>query len=66
MKAIENALRPKIVVRISESNLLPNGFNVETENLLDVALFSSTEFKDELVIAFARAWKLLSSEFTDA
>ena len=66
MEAIENALRPKIVVRLSESNLLPNDFNVETDNLLGIAPFISTDFKDELVILFARVWKLLSSELGGA
>ena len=66
MEAIENVLRPNSILRLSESNFLPNDFNVETENLLDDAPFSSTDFKNELVIVFAHAWKLLSSEFTDA
>ena len=39
MEAIENALRPKSIVGLSESNFLPNDFNVETCNLLDVAPF---------------------------
>ena len=64
MEAMENALRPKIVVRLPESNFLPNDFNVEADNLSDLVRFSSAD-KDKLVIVFDHAWKLVLSEFAD-
>ena len=66
MEALEKMLQLKIIFWLLESNLLPNDFNAETNNLLDITPFSSADFKDELVIAFTYIWKQLSPEFTDA
>ena len=59
MQLIKLALRGKVMNRLEEANLLPPEFDPITNNLFDIAPYSSSDFKGDMMLVVAYHWENL-------
>ena len=59
MELIRQACREKVILRLDEASLLPPDFNKATDNPFDIAPFTSTDFKQDMMSVVAYHWNLL-------
>ena len=59
MELIRSACRERVIMRLDEAFLLPPEFNKATDDPFDIAPFTSTDFKQDMMSVVAYHWNWL-------